>query len=193
MMDIGELLFSRMRPVVKAPDWLKGMAICPMMIGKHLWWDVAPIMMVRGAAPSGVALDHTDLHILPADFGPKGRPKQVIPDTKDVNGILLFRDQLGEVSARCVFAHFKLASQMAESRSFWFVYPPDDPDTDQKEPLVGVCRHQEANERGEMIETFEPFAFVSQAVISMHNFLSQEEIDRLPIFRGTRSREGSDE
>lgn len=192
MMDIGELLFGQVRPLVKAPSWLKGMKICPMMIGDHLWWDVAPMMMVKGAPPSGVTFDRTDPHILPADFGPKGRPKQVIPDTKDVNGMVIFRDQLGEVSASCVFRHFRLASEMAESQSLWFVYPPDDPDTDNRQPLVGMIRCQSRNEEGEVVEGIEPFAFVSQAVISMHNFLSQEEIDHLPTFNGTRNRRGRD-
>jgi hypothetical protein len=45
-----------------------------------------------------------------------------------------------------------------------------------------------------MVDRLAPIAFLSQVEISMHNFLSQEAIDGLPIFSGTgRKEENSDE
>jgi hypothetical protein len=185
------MLIGRTAPVVKAPKWLKGMVICPVLIGGHLWWDCAPYFMVRGGPPSGVAFDHSDPHVLPDNFGPSGRPTQVVPDVVDISGTLILRDQLGDVRARCLARHFKLANEMQDEGVLWFVYPSPDPDNDLKPPLVGVIRRQVVF-GDEAVDHFMAVAFISQVAISMHNFLSQEQIGLLPVFSGTGNKEDSD-
>jgi hypothetical protein len=193
MMNIAEMLFGSQLPsAVKAPKWLKGRAICPMMRGNDLWWECAPIMMVKGGPPSGVTFAHADAHRLSDDFGPVGRPTQVIAATKDIHDMLVFHDQLGEVRARCIFEHYKLAEAMNGGSLKWFVYPQSDDDNHNPGPLVGFQHFSEPSEdwdrRSEptMVDRFEVFAFVSQAALSLSNFVSQETLDTLPAFSGVK-------
>jgi hypothetical protein len=186
-MDFGDILRAMIEgqadpPPPPAPKWLRGRTVCPLLIGGDLFWRCSE-MVVRGIPPVGVQYGHSDPHILPAEFGPVGEPRQVMPGAPLLNGLVPMQNELGETLSYTYGRTIRFVS--ATLPPYFFVYPPHDDAPQLIAVMQGGNDMQARDPDGRPARVFRTFAFLAPATKNIHHFLLPEERERLPRYAGT--------
>lgn len=174
---------------IVAPKWLKGSGFCPILRGNELWWG-SPSAFLKGTPPEGIYYRHDDPHILPADFGPVGTPRQVEAYVRTVHDSVVMRDQLGETCALINYNHLRIVTHCFPQGFRWFFYPEIEEGHPQ---LLVAMLHGMRSETedgnpfsGEgMSDSLEPCAFVAPIAQNVQYYLTSEQIEAMmPRFSG---------